>query len=97
MDSFGGVNSWRRASFNFELPQQYAEGYRFKMDGRPGIHFLGSYKYKEVETGFFERGKFDFVPLKSPTERELLERLLKFTDSKTWELRIKKRIAELSK
>ncbi len=96
-DSFGGFSRWRNANFTFELPRQYAEQLRFKLDGRPGIHFLGSYKYVDVKTGFFEQGRFDFVPAKSPTERELLERLLKFTDSKTWEARIRQRIAELSK
>lgn len=97
MISFGGFSRWRNTHFEFELPQQYAENYRFKIDGKPGIYFLGSFKYKDVKTGFFEPGKFDFVAVKSPTERELLERLLKFTDSKTWEARIKKRIEELPK
>ena len=97
MNSFGGFSRWRNANFTFELPRQYADDFRFKIDNKPGIHFLGSYKYKEVKTGFFEQGKFDIVALNSPTERELLERLLKFTDDKTWEARIKKRIQELSK
>lgn len=95
MDSFGGFSRWRNANFTFELPQQYADKFRFKTDGKPGIYFLGSYKYKDVKTGFFEPGKFDFVAVKSPTERELLERLLKFTDSKIWEARIRKRLQEL--
>ncbi len=97
MNSFGGFSRWRNTNFSFELPQQYAENFRFKIDNKPGIYFMGSYKYKDVKTGFFEQGKFDFVAVKSPTERELLERLLKFTDSKTWEARIRKRLQELPK
>lgn len=97
MTSFGGYSRWRNANFSFELPMQYAESYRFKIDNKPGIYFLGSYKYKDVKTGFFQQGKFDFEAVNTPTERELLERLLKFTDDKTWEARIKSRIQELSK
>lgn len=97
MDSFGGFSSWRNANFTFSFPQQNMDEYRFKIDNKPGIHFIGSYKYKEVETGFFEQGKFDLVAVNSPTERELLERLLEFTEDKTWEARIRKRIKELSK
>lgn len=97
IDSFGGHSYLLRTDFSFELPKQYAEKLRFKVSSKPGIYFLGSYKYKDVKTGFFQQGKFDFVPVKSPTERELLERLLKFTKSKTWEARIKSHVAALPK
>lgn len=45
---------------------------------KPGVYFLGSYKYKEIPSGsFFEADKFDMVKSKSPTEKELLTKLLK--------------------
>ncbi len=95
--SFGGHRMFGNVDYTFELPRQYAEQLRVKID-KPGIYFLGSYKYVKVKTGFFEQEKFDFAPVKSPTERELLERLLKdYTRGPEWEARIKRRIAELSK
>jgi len=44
----------------------------------PGVYSLGSYKLKEVKTGFFEQGKFDAVPANNaPSKREMLEEILK--------------------
>lgn len=97
IDGFGGRSILRRTDYEFDLPKQYARKLRFKVGNKPAIYFMGSYKYKDVKTGFFEPGKFDFVATKSPSEKELLERLLKYTDSKIWEARIKHRIMELSK
>ena len=66
---------------------------------KPGIYFLGSFKYKEVKTGFFEAGKFDIERVDSPTELELLNRLLKedWVKGSQWEARLRARIAELGK
>ncbi|HEX7965397.1 MAG TPA: hypothetical protein VF651_06740 [Gammaproteobacteria bacterium] len=66
---------------------------------KPGIYFLGSFKYKDVETGMFEAGKFDIERVKSPTELELLGRLLKqdWVKGTQWEARIRARMAELHK
>lgn len=96
MESFGGFSGWRNADYTFSLPRQATE-WRFRANGKPGLHFIGSYKYVEVKTGFFEAGKFEFQRVNSPTERELLERMLKFTESPTWKARIQQRIAELGK
>jgi hypothetical protein len=64
---------------------------------RPGVYFLGSYKYVKVKTGFFEAGKFDFKRVDAPAERELLERLLKSKEIKgtQWVARINARLAQL--
>lgn len=43
---------------------------------KPGIYFLGSFKYKKVDTGMFEQGKFSIENIKKPTEAELLQRIL---------------------
>jgi hypothetical protein len=44
----------------------------------PGVYHLGSYKLKNVKTGFFEQGKFDAVPAgDAPSRREMLEEILK--------------------
>ena len=45
---------------------------------KPGVYFLGSYKYQPIEAAsFFEADKFDMVKSKSPTEKELLTKVLK--------------------
>jgi hypothetical protein len=66
---------------------------------KPGIYFLGSFKYKEVKTGFFEQGKFDIERVDSPTEVELLNRMLKqkWVKGTQWEARIRARLAALHK
>lgn len=66
---------------------------------KPGIYFLGSFKYKEVKTGMFEQGKFDIERVNSPTELELLNRMLKqdWVKGTQWEARIRARIGELHK
>jgi hypothetical protein len=80
--------------------------YRFPAYGRnetavriqkPGIYFLGSYRYTKVKTGFFEGGKFAIERTNQPTELELLQRLEKesWVKGTQWEARIRNRIAEL--
>lgn len=63
---------------------------------KPGIYFLGSYKYKRVKSGFFEQGKFGIERVNSPTEAELLRRILKEDKElkgSVWEARIRQRLA----
>jgi len=44
----------------------------------PGVYHLGSYKLKEVKTGFFEQGRFEALPAAdAPSRREMLEEILK--------------------
>lgn len=43
---------------------------------KPGVYFMGAYKYVEVPTGWFEQDKFRMERAKTPTERELLTKLL---------------------
>jgi len=64
----------------------------------PGIYFLGSFKYKKVSTGLFEQGKFAIERTSSPSEAELLKRILdensEVRDS-AWGNRIRARLAQL--
>jgi len=64
---------------------------------KPGIYFLGSFKYKRVRTGAFEGGKFDIERVSSPTEAELLQRILEDKEIKgsAWEERIRQRLSGL--
>jgi hypothetical protein len=65
---------------------------------KPGIYFLGSYKYQQVKTGFFEGSKFDIERVDSPTEAELLQRILdedKEIKGSAWEEKIRQRLARI--
>ncbi|MDH5766818.1 MAG: hypothetical protein OEZ38_12475 [Gammaproteobacteria bacterium] len=45
---------------------------------KPGVYYLGSYKYVPVESGsFFQPDNFDMKKTKSPSEKELLTLVLK--------------------
>lgn len=82
--------------------------YRFPEYGRnqtalriqkPGVYFMGSFRYAKVKTGFFEGGKFMIEKVQSPTESELLQRLQKedWVKGTQWEARIRNRLQELRK
>lgn len=67
---------------------------------KPGVYFMGAYKYIEVETGWFEADKFRMERTKTPTERELLTRLLKILEEDYSEYTrqiamVKQRLAQL--
>lgn len=63
---------------------------------RPGLNYLGSFKFTFVEgKGFFSSDSFTFDRAGTPLEKEVLKRLLPYTQDTRWEGNIKKRIAEL--
>lgn len=66
---------------------------------KPGIYFMGAYRYVKVKTGMFEAGKFAIERVNTPSEAELLQRLQKedWVKGTQWEARIRNRIAELAK
>lgn len=65
---------------------------------KPGIYFLGAFKYKKAKTGMFEQGKFSIEKISKPTEAELLKRILEedsdIKDS-AWGNKIRARLAQL--
>lgn len=45
---------------------------------KPGVYFLGAHRYvNHAGKGLFAPDKFDMEPARSPTERELLQRVIK--------------------
>lgn len=90
-------------------PYRYNFGTRGRNDTatriqKPGLYYMGTYKYVEHRGGFMEADKFEMKPSKTPSERELLQRLVKEMESDD-ELKIytrqigwaKKRLAELGR
>lgn len=78
VDRFG-----RNATFLSNTDYSYEFGTRGRNETatrieKPGVYFMGAYKYVEVRTGFFEQNKFRMERSANPSERELLTRVLAF-------------------
>lgn len=93
--SISGSSFWR-GDHRYNFPRQGSE--TAVRISKPGIYFLGSYRYKGVKSGFFEGGKFDVERVNSPTEAQLLRRILeedKEIKGSAWEARIRQRLSQL--
>lgn len=106
VETFGGQGG---IALLTSSPYRYNFGTRGRNDTairirRPGLYFMGTYKYVEHKGGFMEADHFEMKTVKAPTEKELLQRLIKEMESDD-DLRIysrqlawaKKRVAELSR
>jgi hypothetical protein len=92
-------SSFLRGEYRYSFPRQGGGNTAVRID-KPGIYFLGAYKYKDVRTGFFEQGKFDIERVSSPTEADLLQRLLDSdpeVKKSVWADKIRQRIARLKR
>jgi hypothetical protein len=92
-------SSFLRGEYQYNFPRQGGGATTVRID-KPGIYFLGAYKYKDVKTGFFEQGKFDIERVGSPSEAELLQRILERDPEikgSAWVDKIRQRIARLKR
>lgn len=98
LSNFGGGGGFFSTPHEYNFPA-YGKNETAVRIERPGIYFLGSYKYEEVDTGFFEQDKFSIKPVSKPTEAELLRKLLQAEKipGSQWEARIRQRLAEIEK
>lgn len=80
VDKFGGSSFWRgEYVYNFGGKGRNATATRLQ---KPGVYFLGAYRYvNHSGKGFFDPAQFDMEPVKTPTEKELLERVVKQLES----------------
>ena len=84
--------------FGSEVEYSFGNQGRGKMDPvieRPGLYYVGSYRVKITKRGFFTNSEYDIEPLESPSEKELLERLLVHAKDTSWRERILARLEEL--
>jgi hypothetical protein len=92
-------SSFLRGEYQYNFPRQGGGETTVRID-KPGIYFLGAYKYKDVKSGFFEQGKFDIQRVSTPTEAELLQRILDRDPEikgSAWAEKIRQRIARLKR
>lgn len=95
LSRFGGSGFWA-GEHAYSFPRQGNQT-ALRID-KPGIYFLGSYKYKTEKSGMFEPGKFSMQKVSKPSEAELLKRILdegdKIKDS-AWRDRIQSRLKQI--
>lgn len=95
LSKFGG-SGFFAGQHEYSFPKQ-GNKTSLRID-KPGIYFLGSFKYKKVKTGIFSQAKFSIEKINKPTEAELLQRILD-TDSdvkdSVWGKKIRARLAQL--
>ena len=91
-------SSFLRGEHQYNLGRQGGDtGVRID---KPGIYFLGAYKYKTVKTGMFEQSKFGIERVATPSEAELLQKLLDSDaalKNSVWADKIRQRLARLKK
>jgi hypothetical protein len=94
LDSLTG-HSFFKGDYSYNFPQQ-GNSAQLRIT-KPGIYYVGSFKYKEVKTGFFEAAKFGIQKVDQPKEAELLKRMLEIREIKesAWGNKIRARLAQL--
>jgi hypothetical protein len=104
VEKFGGMGgipllTRQRHEYNFGTRGRNDTAIRIQ---KAGIYFLGAYKYVDRPGGLFRADKFEMEPVTTPSEKELLRRLITVLESdgelKTYTRQItlaKKRLAEL--
>jgi hypothetical protein len=80
VDKFGGMGgipllTRREFEYDFGSKGRNVTAVRIM---KPGVYFLGAHQYvNHAGKGFFEADKFEMKPVKAPSEKELLQRLVK--------------------
>ena len=75
VDKFGGSGFFRGDYvYNYGAKGRNKTAIRVQ---KPGIYFLGAHRYVNHSGGLFSPDKFEMVETKAPTEKELLQRLVK--------------------
>jgi len=82
VDSFGRNTRFysnTRYTYNFGGKGRNQTARKIK---RPGVYYMGSYKYKAIDSGsFFKPDNFKMIKTKKPREKELLKKLIKIMQS----------------
>ncbi len=101
IDRFGGYSFLRQAHYTFDFGGSGRNESAIRID-RPSVYFMGSHRYVDVDTGFFEAGKFEIEPNRDgPSEREILIWVLEHLESENSDYThqigmVRRRLAELS-
>lgn len=87
VDQFGGAGGipYVRRVFTSTF-YKYNFGSRGRNDtairiAKPGIYYMGAYKFIKHDGGLFKADKFEMEPLKTPTEKDILQKLIHVLES----------------
>ncbi|HKI98596.1 MAG TPA: hypothetical protein VKB51_09010 [bacterium] len=59
---------------------------------KPGLYFVGAYKYRPVRDAGGTTGRFEIDALSAPSAKEVLARMLPYARGTVWEQRIQSRL-----
>lgn len=83
LSGFGGEGDMFTPRTVYNVPLQKSP-FKLVID-KPGVYFLGSWKYQDIETGMFEAGKYDLVETPRPSAREVIGRILPHAKGTKWD------------
>lgn len=83
VEKFGGTGgipflTSQRYEYNFGTRGRNDTAVRIQ---KPGVYFLGAYKYVNHSGGLFRADKFEMKPVQQPSEKELLQKLITVLES----------------
>lgn len=93
---FGGSSFIKQTAYDYKFPAQGKGSLDLEVT-KPGVYYVGSWRYKKIKSGFFTPGEFDLEPMQSPGEREVLEKVFANASHEHWRKMIRARLAELKK
>ena len=65
---------WSNTEYTYDFGTRGRNETAIRID-KPGVYFMGAYKYVDIPTGWFQQDKFKMERTQTPSERELLARL----------------------
>lgn len=80
VEKFGGMTFLTRQRYEYRFGTRGRNDTAVRIQ-KAGIYFLGAYKYVNHSGGLFRADKFEMQPLKTPSEKELLQRLITVLES----------------
>jgi hypothetical protein len=89
---FSGHDWWMNSGVSYSMPD-FEKNDTAVAFTKPGLYFLGAYKYRKTGTFFFP--KFEMEKVASPSEKDLLKKLMPYSTGTQWEALILKRIEVL--
>ena len=66
---------WSNTEYTYDFGTRGRNETAIRID-KPGVYFMGAYKYVDIPTGWFQQDKFKVERTQTPSERELLTRLV---------------------
>lgn len=96
VDTFGGTSGLFGGQIHeYNFGGQGRNDTAIRID-KPGVYFLGAYKYVHHDQGLLSPDKFSVQPIKSPSEKELLQRVITRMESSD-KLKVYTRQIEMAK